>query len=156
MTLDASTLKKWRELCDKAAPGPWTIYRRDDHCGLIKYDVENEKMQQVCFGQYDDVLKNNKQTSAFIAEARSALPMLLDAYEKLQGENAELLENLNEAAQINDKHYKLVDKHIKENARLKEAVTKVLRILAVDHKGMRWEDEQSWNAINEVCCEVMK
>lgn len=79
MTLDASTLKKWRELCEAAQSGPW--YPSND--GIYTDDLD-----------YDHKIELSKENAAFIAEARSALPLLLDAYEKLQAENERLKRQL--------------------------------------------------------------
>lgn len=71
-------LKKIREL---AAHGPWQIYRRDDDCGLIRYDVEQENMNRICFGVSDLDLPSAKQTSEFIATAANNWNNILDALE---------------------------------------------------------------------------
>lgn len=88
--------KQMKELADNAAHGPWLLYRRDDVCGLIRYDIEQENMQRIAFGVDDTDLPKAKQTSEFIAASRENVPyaattilQLCNEIERLKSELAE-------------------------------------------------------------------
>lgn len=85
MTLDASTLSKLRELCEAATllgePCPEHIYLFARGSGNLVAQIRTN---------HKDGPEQERRDYNFYHTARSALPLLLDAYEKLQGENERL------------------------------------------------------------------
>lgn len=83
--IDPNQLAAWRKLCKAATKGPW---RLEDRNGALRI-VKAMKEKWVCeypflFGKCDTA------NMAFIAAARTALPLLLDEVEALQAEVARL------------------------------------------------------------------
>ncbi len=82
MTLD---LKKLKELCEKATPGPWEIRYRD-----IDDNHEQAKVWAENFGwlitRGDLPRSYHDPSMEFIAAARTALPQLIERVEELEAE----------------------------------------------------------------------
>jgi hypothetical protein len=119
-------LKKLRDLCEKATPGPWK-----NDCGNGQVETEDLRVV-ICnreggLGRLEDCLSmycrecegdifeaakelpeevqqllkyDNEDDMEFIAEARTAIPKLLDEVESLKEENARLI---NERDQLREK-----------------------------------------------------
>jgi hypothetical protein len=115
-------LKKLRDLCEKATPGPWK-----NDCGNGQVETEDLRVV-ICnreggLGRLEDCLSmycrecegdifeaakelpeevqqllkyDNEDDMEFIAEARTAIPKLLDEVESLKEENASLRETLSD------------------------------------------------------------
>ena len=77
-------LSKAKELGEKATPAPWTPERYDADNGYIHFSVNDTEMQQVAFCHEDMHPKTYRKDAAFIAFARSALPLLVRIVERQQ------------------------------------------------------------------------
>ena len=100
-------IKRLRELCEKATPGPW----RADTCGYGDFTPDracsirqvSESAESGFWGivhdtSYDDCCHMMRATdAAFIVEARNALPALLDELERLRARDVEARELLDHA-----------------------------------------------------------
>lgn len=110
MTIPADQLARWRALVEKATPGPWQVEWNDYPVGDIR-----RKPDGVTAGREDPAwegddycpLRNIVTTDGgvycydksganeeFIAEARTALPLLLDEIERLQKVNEEMADSM--------------------------------------------------------------
>ena len=87
-------IKKLRELCEKATPGPWLEEPRQNEATDFAYVWAVHR----CVLEDDGCLV--EEDADFIAAARTALPEALDEIERLQNENNQLHKDLD--------HYKKV------------------------------------------------
>jgi hypothetical protein len=144
-------LKKLRDLCEKATPGPWK-----NDCGNGQVETEEDRVIICnrcgnydrlldCFGMYGirneedtDILNAKKQLPEdiqqllkydneddmeFIAEARTAIPKLLDEVERLKVWSYE--------SHVTDLE--------EENARLKETLSDIVK-----HYGHPIHEDNNW------------
>lgn len=86
--IDADTLKRWREIEEKAAPGPWT-YEQGTWRGGIKTNAPGA-IYKPRPNRGPSLLQIHEQgdfhaTGQFIAHARSTYRQLLDEVERLRG-----------------------------------------------------------------------
>ena len=94
-------VRRLRELCDKAEPGPWTVVTHDGrkNIGIESAEVSTTDHGGVVANLRITAWKQNRRdarpTAAFIAAARTALPACLDEIEDLRKDKARLdwLEN---------------------------------------------------------------
>jgi len=90
MTITPETLALWKRLADEACPGPWEIrYRELDNHEQAKIWAENYGW---LITRGDLPRAYHDPSMAFIAAARTAVPALIDAYEKLQADYLSLKE----------------------------------------------------------------
>jgi len=92
VTLD---LKALRELCERATPGPWTLYFDDGHW------LERPGTTDLCAHTNTD--------ARFIAAARSALPALIDLVAAKDAEIERLREVLRDVKDYDDLPYAWID-----------------------------------------------
>ena len=87
--------QQWRELCEKATPGPW---KHDNHAWSPWVHREHKDIRDVV---QEYVFKcGSRDDAAFITAARSALPALLDENDALRAENERLKAALVEACEM--------------------------------------------------------
>jgi hypothetical protein len=89
--IDQTVLQRWRELADKATHGPW---RWDDHRdGIVQvvqdpYPSTGTVVGAGTVGYENASLCISEDDAAFIVEARTAVPKLLDEIERVEAECA--------------------------------------------------------------------
>jgi hypothetical protein len=93
-------IKKDRELCSKATPGPWIHDSREDRIYSIS---ENGREQYVCTTDEHVInhwLSNNAADAEFIATSREALPYYINRVEELEVQNANLRDKVSSLRKI--------------------------------------------------------
>ena len=88
MTIPDSTLKRWRELAERAVPGPWRV------------SIERLTKRAVVFDANDMWVADcgeDPDGARLIAEARTALPALLDLVAQLTRERDEAVRDRDQA-----------------------------------------------------------
>lgn len=128
-----SELTRLKEICEKATPGPWYVQLEKDpminsiwSSELPEGSNEIWTDQSICaLGETVAATSRCGLTNAqFIAEARTALPKLIEEVERLKKENAHLVtevENIQKAMCDYNPDIQLAD----ENSRLRERVAKM-------------------------------
>jgi hypothetical protein len=84
MTITREQLDEWRELCDAATEGPWTV---DMRVGIF---VREAPLKRRVIASAES--ENHESNERFIATSRTAMPALLDEVDRLRAENAVLQE----------------------------------------------------------------
>jgi hypothetical protein len=86
-------LERWRELAAKATAGPWHLDPADSHRCLdhIQGPANKTVMMAAPCGYENSYFVVSEEDAAFIVEARSAVPELLDEIDRLEARQQELL-----------------------------------------------------------------
>jgi hypothetical protein len=77
-------LKAIRERCDAATEGPWEL--KEHSCSAWRFLPD----RYLVYDQFEHRIECCHEDSDFIANAREDVPLLCDAYEELEKENAKL------------------------------------------------------------------
>ena len=77
-----------QQRCDAATEGPWEVAER------FWMIIANDRLLADCIGEFQMGPTEAKANAAFIAHARSDIPLLLRAVAELQAENKRLAEAL--------------------------------------------------------------
>lgn len=84
MTIDASTLRKWKELCEAATPGPWEatfVFGSPDFpIAVVTADAKSDTIVGILQG---DCSERPSDDIRFIAASREAVPALIAEVERL-------------------------------------------------------------------------
>lgn len=85
MKIEEPEIATLRDLCEKAAPGPWTIddVETSGHSWFVGQEVVDEHGDR---GRRDVCKVYRDENAAFIAAARQAVPALLDRVAELQAD----------------------------------------------------------------------
>lgn len=85
--------------CEAATPAPWSYFYKhkynEHHVSVPAYEDSNFKM-----ALFPDGCPSGESDSQFIAHAREDIPLLVEACEQLQTENAELRERLDKTVEL--------------------------------------------------------
>jgi regulator of replication initiation timing len=116
-------MKKLRELCEKATPGPWNIFEDfsslEIHAGEVLTKASGViQANWVCSVEDVDANGNNNHSNdaEFIAAARTALPEALDEIEWYEQNKTQLEQQVDELIDENDRLRTEIKKVI-ENAK---------------------------------------
>ena len=77
---------RWRELAEKATPGPWKINRYDNEGGEINWQVQQDRPPAEVLCNISDECGRHmsaRHDAAFIAASREAVPRLCEIVERL-------------------------------------------------------------------------
>lgn len=89
--IDDATLTRWRAVTDKATAGPWSNLSLDgEPIESVWTDAEAIATCDTDAPSFAFHASQAREDAAFIAEARTAMPALLDEMERLKREIAEL------------------------------------------------------------------
>ena len=106
MTTLADFIKQARELAERATPGPWTKEGKTP-CGIDSETTSKESSWVVA--PDDDYQTPTLNDAAFIAEARTLVPRLLDALELLREQRDSWARDTDEELYVIERQLKNVD-----------------------------------------------